>query len=341
MDRDEFIERQAAFQFGACSAPPKLSPKISAKFISSDPSLRAPKRFIEGRSRRRAPRTADLWKELHRLGLRSPIISRMSDAIQDVNPFPAFQYNRLAGTPNAILWPLRKVHALDSESFCGPPDSEEIELAQKRPVVFWRGKLTGFSESGKQASHLVEAFTKNEIGKDELLAQLATVPRYKFVARYFDAGGFDVGFVNHTGEMRDMYASIPEIARYNRPFVSHADQLRFKYLMSIRGHDVGTSFGWQLASTSVLLKENYAWEVFFDCHLRPWDHYVPVEPGFADVQEKVAWCEAHPESCEAMAANRREVVPLLIDRQVRREALRRVVERYDAFYEQWAANGAG
>jgi Glycosyl transferase family 90 len=341
LDREEFIERQASFQFGTCSAPAQLDPQIKSRFISTDPALREPKRLKDGRTRRRARRTADLWKEMHQLGLRSPIISRMSDAIQVVSPFPTFQYNRLTGTPNSILWPLRKVHALESESFCGPPDPDEIDLAQKKPVVFWRGKLTGFSRDGKQASHLVEAFAKNEIGRDELIAHLVTIPRYVFVSRYFDADGFDVGFVNHTGDMRDMYGSIPEIARYHRPFATHAEQLEFKYLMSIRGHDVGTSFGWQLASKSVLLKENYSWEVFFDCHLRPWEHFVPVEPDFTDVPEKVAWCEANPDACAAMVENRRQVVPLLIDPDVRREALKRVVERYDSFYERWAANGAG
>jgi hypothetical protein len=340
LDREAFIERQAAFQFGTCTAPAELPPKVRAKLISSDPALRKPKRRKDGRRARGARRTADLWQELHRLGLRSPIISRMADAIQEASPFPAFQYNRLTGTPNSILWPLRKVHALESDSFCGPPDPDEIGLPQKKPVVFWRGKLTGFSSSGKQASHLVEAFVKNEIGKDELLTHLSTVPRYAFVSSYFETDGFDVGFVNHTGEMGKMYGSVPEIARYRRPFASHADQLRFKYLISIRGHDVGTSFGWQLASKSVLLKENYRWEVFFDCHLQPWDHYVPVEADFADVLNKVAWCEANPDACEAMAARRREIVPLLIDPEVRKEALRRVIARYDSFYEQWAANGA-
>jgi hypothetical protein len=339
LDREEFIERQASFQFGVCDAPAELDPKISRRFISTNPALRTPKKMKDGRTRRRARRTADLWKEMHRLGLRSPIISRMSDAIADVNPFPAFQYNRPTGTPNAILWPLRKVHSLESESFCGPPDLEEIDLAQKKPIVFWRGKLTGFSSYGKQASHLVEEFAKNEIDRDELLKHLITIPRYVFVARYFDVDGFDVGFVNHTGEMHDLYGSIPEIARLHRPFTSHAEQLGFKYLMSIQGHDVGTSFGWQLASKSVLLKENYRWEVFFDCHVRPWDHYVPVEPGFGDVPDKVAWCEANPDACATMVRNRQELVPLLIDPKVRREALRNVVERYDSFYEQWAANG--
>jgi hypothetical protein len=75
--------------------------------------------------------------------------------------------------------------------------------------------------------------------------------------------------------------------------------------------------------------------------LRPWEHFVPVEPGFADLEEKIAWCEANPDACEAQIARRHALVPLLLDEELRSEALRRVVARYNEFYARWRSPNFG
>jgi len=48
--------------------------------------------------------------------------------------------------------------------------------------------------------------------------------------------------------------------------------------------------------------------------------------------EKIAWCENHLEECQRMIDLRHQLIPLLLDESVRREALRRVVARYSDFY---------
>jgi len=50
------------------------------------------------------------------------------------------------------------------------------------------------------------------------------------------------------------------------------------------------------------------------------------------VTEKIAWCESHLEECQRMIELRHELIPLLLDESIRREALRRVVARYSDFY---------
>jgi hypothetical protein len=169
------------------------------------------------------------------------------------------------------------------------------------------------------------------MSRKDLLAHLNTVPRYIFVSRYFCTEGFDVGF------SQPRHVSAPEIAFFEKPYVSPAEQQSFKYLISIQGTDVGSSFGWQLGTNSVILKENCLWQVFFDVHFRAWEHFVPVATGFADVQEKIAWCEAHPEECQAMIARRHALLPLLLDADAQREALRRVVSCYNEFHARWAS----
>jgi hypothetical protein len=367
-DREGFIARQAAFQFGSCSAPRGLDlaelatrdaaerPSLvfhsfdDASFVPADRGAHLRKK--EDRSWRtefddaalplgkkvKAGRKADALSGLYALGLSGSIMLDMNDAVWETNAFPTFQYNRLAGAANAILWPLRRVHDIGQKDFCSPPEPTEAPFGQKKPGLVWRGSLRGFSTYGpapRNIAGVVKAHLEGRIGKEDLLRHLATVPRYAFVSRYFGVEGFDVG-LTPTRERQYMW-QVPEIARFEKERMSQPEQLGSKYLISIQGTDVGSSFGWQLGTKCVILKENYAWEVFFDCHFRPWKHFVPVETGFADVVDKIAWCESHPEACEAMIAARHATVSLLLDAEARREALRRVVARYNDFYARWSA----
>jgi hypothetical protein len=367
-DREEFIARQAAFQFGACSAPRGLPVaelaareavrRPSLAFHSFDKGSFVPaergahlRKGEDGRwctqfgddplplgKKVKAGRKAEVLSDLYGLGLSGSVMLDMNDAVWEPNAFPTFQYNRAAGAENAILWPLRRVHEIGQKDFCSPPDIGEPPFGRKEKRLIWRGSLRGFSTHGgapRNIAGVTKAHLAGRISKEDLLKHLATVPRYAFVSRYFGVEGFDVGFT--PARERGYMWEIPEIARFEKERAPQSEQLACKYQISIQGTDVGSSFGWQLGSKCVILKENYPWEVFFDCHFRPWVHFVPVETGFADVTEKIAWCESHPEKCEAMIAARHAVVGLLLDSRARREAFARVVARYNNFYARWSA----
>ncbi|MBV9571350.1 MAG: hypothetical protein JO056_08925 [Alphaproteobacteria bacterium] len=334
MDRENFIETQANFQFGACTALSDAGwkPKPNLTFNPSTETTEV----------NQAQRYIALLGELRAHGLRSPIVAKMGDAMRKPNPFPTFQYNRLQGTANSILWPLKRFHDIGVRSFCTLPDPAEPALRDKKPIVFWRGGMRGFSslEGNLNVSKLLQKYQQGKIDDDRFIAHLRTVPRYAFVSRFFDAEGFDIGLRQGEGGRGNIALcnDLPVIARYNKEFVPPAEQLQYKYLISIQGKDVGSSFGWQLGTNSVLLKEDYPWEVFFDCHLKAWEHFVPVAQDFSDVQEKVAWCEDNPAACEAMVEKRHAIVHLLLDGEVRREALRRVIERYEDYYRQFGGD---
>ena len=178
---------------------------------------------------------------------------------------------------------------------------------------------------------VVQRFQNNQIDRGTLLSSLEALPRYQFVSRYFACDGFDIGF-NNRSQDRKGWSDLPEIARYQKPYAGPEQQAEYKYLFSIQGTDVGSSFGWQLSTNSVILRETYPWEVFFDCHFRAWEHYVPIRPDFSDVPEKIDWCENHPQECQRMIDLRHALVKLLLDRAARDDALRRVVARYNEFY---------
>lgn len=368
LDREEFIAQQAAFQFGSCSAPRGMDlaqlatrdavgrPSLvfhsfdDASFVPADRGAHLIKKE-GGRWRARfgavalplgkkvkAGRKADVLSDLYGFGLSGSVMLDMNDAVWEPNAFPTFQYNRMAGAENAILWPLHRVHEIGQKDFCSAPNPLEPPFGRKKSCLMWRGSLRGFSTHGsapRNIAGVVKAHLEGRIGKEELLQHLATVPRYAFVSRYFGVEGFDVGFTP-TRERQYMW-QIPEIARFEKERLPQTGQLTCKYLISVQGTDVGSSFGWQLGTKCAILKESYPWEVFFDCHFRAWEHFVPVETGFADVAEKIAWCESHPEKCEEMIAARHAVVAFLLDAGARREAFHRVIARYNDFYARWSA----
>jgi hypothetical protein len=365
VDREEFIEGQARFQLGACHAEPGLNlPDVAARLGKARPVLiyhdpadgtfvpaeRATGlTFVDGtwsnnidrKAKRgdkiRAARYVSQLNDLYAAGLRLPMLMDMKDAVLQPNPeFPCFQYVRIPGNGNTILWPLPRVHGIGSDGFCTPLDPDEPPFEDKEPVVFWRGVVRGFSTFGGGRANIksvIKAFLEGTLNRDLMVAHLETVPRYAFVSRYFDTPGFDIGFCQGGGVSH--YNDVPEIARFSRPYVAHSDQLKYRYLMSIRGMDVATSLGWQLSTNSVLLKEDYPWEVFFEAYVRPWSSYVPVAPDFSDVLEKVSWCEQNPGACREMIENRHRLVPLLIDTDTQSAVFRRIVQLYGEFYEEW------
>jgi hypothetical protein len=365
MDREQFINAQVAFQLGTLKAEPGVEPSEWVRqaadrrdsltyFNPGDNSFIPEALGREVKLRRdntwrrldrnahpgvkpiRALRTAAFLTDAFAAGVSEPVVVDMQDAVRRPNPFPCFQYVRKNNDINAILWPHNRVHSIGGDDFTRLPDPSESKLVDKKPVVFWRGALRGFSKFGGESNNIrlvIKHFRDGKIDRETLLAHLATVPRYRFVARYFGKPGFDVGI--HQPPELSHYLEIPEIARLQAPYVGADAQAAARYLLSIQGTDVATTFGWQIATNSTLLKEEYSWEVYFDCHFRAWEHFVPVATDFADVEDKVAWCEANPGSCDAMIERRHALIPLLLDQDLRTTALQRLITRYAGFYAHW------
>ena len=362
LSKEEFIETQAAFQFGKCEAPSGLDLESVARreaierpslamhnvwdgtFVPADRGVgvvRNGERWtldmgdaeVALPKRLRAGRKADVLSDLYEFDLQAPVLLDMNDAARWPNEFPTFQYNRLGGASNAILWPLRRVHEIGSSDFISAPNPAEPAFAQKESRLFWRGSLRGFSRHGRIArsiTGLLRNYVAGQLSSETIRSHLATVSRYIFVSRYFDTEGFDIGFSPQRN--KDFLRDVPEIQRFEKERVTPSEQLACRYLVAISGTDVASSFGWQVSTNSVILRETYPWEVFFDGHFRPWEHYIPIKPDFSDVTEKIAWCESHLEECQRMIELRHELIPLLLDESIRREALRRVVARYSDFY---------
>ena len=168
------------------------------------------------------------------------------------------------------------------------------------------------------------------ISSKDLLHHLETVPRYIFVSRYFENPCFDIGF----SEQKDKpyVTEVPEISRFVRPYVPPAEQLACKFLVSVSGTDVASSFGWQINTNAVILRERSSWRFSLIVIFVHGSILLPIAPDFSDLPEKIAWCEDNPDRCQRMVDMRHSIIPLLLDEKARQEVLRRVVQRYNEFY---------
>jgi len=101
---------------------------------------------------------------------------------------------------------------------------------------------------------------------------------------------------------------------------TEVDQMRHRYILSVEGVDVATNLKWIMASNSVCLMPAPIYETWFmEGRLRAGTHYGEVRRDFADVAERIAYFEAHPEEAQRIVANAQAHVRQFLDE--RRERL--------------------
>ncbi|PBC23262.1 MULTISPECIES: glycosyl transferase family 90 [unclassified Mesorhizobium] len=92
-------------------------------------------------------------------------------------------------------------------------------------------------------------------------------------------------------------------AEYAKPFLSISQHQRYRYIVSLEGNDVATNLKWILSSKSLCLMPPPTYETWFaERQLEANVHYVPLDPDFADLGEKVRHFERHPAQAERIIA---------------------------------------
>ena len=101
------------------------------------------------------------------------------------------------------------------------------------------------------------------------------------------------------GDTRAVYG--PD-SPFSKPKLTIAEQLRYRYIMSLEGNDVATNLKWILSSRSLAVMPRPTCETWFmEGRLQPGVHYIEVRPDYADLMEQVAYYDAHPDLCRQMA----------------------------------------
>lgn len=164
----------------------------------------------------------------------------------------------------------------------------EHAFEQRRPVVGWRGSLSGPVHATME--------TVNRFPRYKLLSISKQFPQL-VDARLtnFD----DIATRDEDGQLRDyLRREFGELA----PNLPEDQFVAYRYLVSTDG----AVAAWRrvptiLASGSVLLLQN-EWRQFFYPGLKAWLHYVPVKTDLSDLLERHEWLEKHQEQARNIAA---------------------------------------
>ena len=94
-----------------------------------------------------------------------------------------------------------------------------------------------------------------------------------------------------------------------KPRMSLAQLLEHRYLISVEGNDVATNLKWVLYSNSTpFMPPPTTCSWLMEDQLQPWVHYVPLQPDFSDLVDKVKHCNTHVDQCYQIALNGRRYI---------------------------------
>jgi len=111
--------------------------------------------------------------------------------------------------------------------------------------------------------------------------------------------------------------------------LSVREQLQNRYVISIEGNDVATNLKWIFASRSLCLMPQPSYETWYmEGALQPGVHYGEVRLDFADLEEKTAYFDEHPDEAEYIIANANQHHRQFLDKERETLISSLVLEKY-------------
>lgn len=129
--------------------------------------------------------------------------------------------------------------------------------------------------------------------------------RETLVARYFDHPSCDIG---HVSRNRDRAGF--------KPFLTVEEQLDYRYVVSVEGHDVATNLKWIMSSRSLCFMPQPKYETWYmEGSLQPGVHYVGLRDDFEDLGDKIAYYNDNVGEAEEIVANANAHFRRFLDRK--------------------------
>jgi hypothetical protein len=151
----------------------------------------------------------------------------------------------------------------------------------------------------------------------------------------------DINHKPHRVRFMELYAGHPRVdtgvigplddhpAVWAAPKISLWDHLRYKFILAIEGNDVASNLKWIMSSNSVAVMPRPKFETWFmEGTLIPEHHYIEIRADYADLPEKIAWYNAHPEEAERIVRNAHEYIAQFRDRHREELISLAVLEKY-------------
>ena len=118
--------------------------------------------------------------------------------------------------------------------------------------------------------------------------------RVKFFWQYFNHPLCDLG---HTGSK-----SVHK--QWQKPKISIAEHLPYKFLLSLEGNDVASNLKWAMSSNSLVFSPKPKFETWFmEGTLIGGVHFVEIKPDYSDLEEKLEYFIANPNKAKEIIHN--------------------------------------
>lgn len=218
-----------------------------------------------------------------------------------------FSKIRLQDCEKCVL--LKSANTTRHWGFLYQPDffKDDIPFENKKSVAVWRGATTG------------------QINR--------TANRFDLVEKYFHNNNkIDIGFSNiawGTVDVSGNYINYHSFEKYLKGKMTESQQLQYKYLLSVDGNDKSTGLNWQLASNSLVfmakpLKISWLMENKLIANV----HYIELLDDFSDLEEKIEWCENHPNECATIVKNAKQFMSQFYNEDLENYIEAQVILRY-------------
>ena len=130
--------------------------------------------------------------------------------------------------------------------------------------------------------------------------------RVEFFNKYFDNPLCDLG---HTGS-KSVHKS------WQKPKISIAKHLPYKFLLSLEGNDVASNLKWVMSSNSLCVAPKMKFETWFmEGRLKGGEHFVEINEDYSDLEEKLEYFIAHPKDAMEIIHNAHKYIAQFRDKK--------------------------
>lgn len=250
--------------------------------------------------------------------------------VRDLRALPYYEnYRNL----HSLIDFLRPFHTQNSsiESFKFPIYYGEVRETDNLPIIRKSRKISDhhsilFDLRSLRYNTPCLTVAKNDVSwqkkKNDVVWRGATtgqITRESFVKNYF--GKYNIGFSSIKQK--------PHLSSFTRSKVSIAEQLQYKYIVSLQGNDLASNVRWVLMSNSVPIMHKPAWTSWtMEDNLVPKVHYLELNEDLSNLEELIQWANENEEACQEIAENGKLYVSQFLDRKYDDQIRMMLLEAY-------------
>ena len=174
--------------------------------------------------------------------------------------------------------------------YCSPPGkNSELKWSDKKPVVVFRGSLTGcFTDSCN-----------------------ARIKGYEIARSRSDL--FDYGITSLNQRIKKHSPDTPLVI-FDNPDIKVSAKMTteevtaHKYILVLEGHVAAFRTATQMLSKSCILLQDSKYVMWYSHLIKPYEHYVPVKEDLSDLIDRAEWCLKNDSKCRQIGISAQKLM---------------------------------